>query len=311
MAKNKIYLHSVSYSGTFEGQHILPVDKFILKAKKLGYDGVELVAKRPHVSPLDYDDKALARLKDFIESNGMEVATIAGYHDFSHDTLHPDMPYNELQLTYLKEELRIAVGVGAPQVRVYGGFLHAGVDWHKQREWVVSALKEGAKLAGEYGVTLALQNHNEIGHHHQDVLDIIKEVGSENLKVALDPGYVAVTGVPLDKAVHDVGSLIVQSTFNDFNFRPFVMWGQPATPYMSLGTYLVNRWDAVAIGEGEIDYKSFLRALMEIGYEGWLGFEICGPIEGGGSEENLDRMAKKSLENIRALLDEVEKSVVK
>ena len=307
----KLYLHSVSYSGAFEGQHILSVDKFILKAKELGYDGVELMAKRPHVSPLDYDDKALGRLKAFIKSKGMQVACIAGYHDFSHDNLHSDMPYNEIQLIYLKEELRIAVALEAPIVRVYGGYLHSDVDWRKQRGWVVSALKEGVKFAEEYGVTLALQNHSEIGHHHEDILDIVEEVGSDSLKVALDPAYVAITGVSLDKAVHDVANLIVLSTFNDFKFRPFVMWGRPATPYMSLGSYLVNRWQNVPIGEGEVDYKTFIRALLEVGYEGWLGYEICGPISGGGSEENLDRRARKSLENMKVLVAEAEKNGVK
>lgn len=308
----KFYLHSYSYSGAFEGQHTLSVNEFVLKAKELGYDGVELAAKRPHVSPLDYDDAALAKLRIFTESNGMEVACIAGYHDFSHEVGHTDMPYAEKELIYLKEELRIAVALGAPIVRVYGGCLHPGADWREQYRWVVSGLKEAAKLAEEYGVTLALQNHTEIGHHHEDVLDIIKEVGSESLKVALDPAYVTMTGVPLDKAVHDVGNLIVQSTFSDHKFRPFVVWGQPARSSHGLGGYLINRWgESPPVGEGDVDCRTFLRALVEIGYKGWIGFEMCGPMVGGASEENIDRTARKSLENVKALLAEAEKSVVR
>ena len=51
----KTCLHSVSYAGFWRAQAKLSVDEFLVKAKKLGFDGVMLMAKRPHVSPLDYD----------------------------------------------------------------------------------------------------------------------------------------------------------------------------------------------------------------------------------------------------------------
>ncbi len=42
-------LHSVSYAGLW-GQAFLPVEEFLDKAAALGYQGVMLMAKRPHVS---------------------------------------------------------------------------------------------------------------------------------------------------------------------------------------------------------------------------------------------------------------------
>jgi len=50
----------VSYAG-FWGQAYLPVDQFIDKAAELGYDGVMLMAKRPHVSVLDFGADECAR----------------------------------------------------------------------------------------------------------------------------------------------------------------------------------------------------------------------------------------------------------
>jgi hypothetical protein len=49
----KFILHSVSYSPTWKGQTALPVERVVEKASQLGYDGIELIAKRPHASPLD------------------------------------------------------------------------------------------------------------------------------------------------------------------------------------------------------------------------------------------------------------------
>ncbi len=55
-------LHSVSYAGLW-GQASLPLEAFIDKAADLGYDGVLLMAKRPHLSVLDYDTEACSRLR--------------------------------------------------------------------------------------------------------------------------------------------------------------------------------------------------------------------------------------------------------
>jgi sugar phosphate isomerase/epimerase len=56
-------LHSVSYAGAWPGHSLLDVDAFLRKAVELGYRSVALVAKRPHVSPLDYDSAARQALK--------------------------------------------------------------------------------------------------------------------------------------------------------------------------------------------------------------------------------------------------------
>ena len=56
--KLKTCLHSVSYMGIWRGQATLTVDEFLVKAKEMGFDGVMLAAKRPHVSLIDYDEAA-------------------------------------------------------------------------------------------------------------------------------------------------------------------------------------------------------------------------------------------------------------
>jgi sugar phosphate isomerase/epimerase len=54
----------------------------------------------------------------------------------------------------------------------------------------------------------------------------------------------------------------------------------------------------VPIDEGFIDYSAFLKALKSGGYNGPVAYEMCSPLLGGGSEENLDRYARKFLEFI-------------
>ena len=52
-------LHSVSYAGVWRGQAQLTLDQFLVKAKELGFTHVEVMAKRPHLSPLDWPEARL------------------------------------------------------------------------------------------------------------------------------------------------------------------------------------------------------------------------------------------------------------
>ena len=53
------------------------------------------------------------------------------------------------------------------------------------------------------------------------------------------------------------------------------------------------------MGEGFIDYKTFINTLKEIGYQGYIGYEMCSVLKGGGSIENLDKSAKAFLEYVK------------
>lgn len=157
----KTALHTVSYAGVWPGQATLPLERIVDKAADLGYDGVMLVAKRPHASPLDMDADRRARLRDQIRGRGLELAALAGYTDFGVGYDVPGIPLREMQILFLPRPASIR---------------------------------------------------------------------------------------------------------------------------------------AVAPGDGFIDYRSFFAALRAGGYDSWVAYEMCAPLEGGGSEVNLDRCARRFLE---------------
>lgn len=302
----KFILHSVSYSPSWEGQTTLTLYAVIDKAEKLGYDGIELMAKRPHASPLDLNDSDRKRVRDYIASKGLVLPCIAGYQDFSDDPLHPDMPKGEKELLYLRESIRITRDLGAKILRVYSSFLYTDIPRSLLWKQCVKYLKEGVKYAEDSDVVLALQNHSELTFNHGDVLEMIEEVGSTHLKIALDPPYIFITGLPYDRAVEESKRFIVYSTASDFILNPApVNTRVPGFLHYSAGFFVLYRKKTVPLGQGEVDYRSFLSALKKIGYDDYLAYEICSPIGGGGSEENLDRCAKESLEYLRRLWAEI------
>ena len=59
----KISLHSVSYAGIFYRGEPLSIEDIIAKLSDLGYDGVELMARRPHADPMDLENRNFAKIK--------------------------------------------------------------------------------------------------------------------------------------------------------------------------------------------------------------------------------------------------------
>lgn len=126
-------LFSVSYAG-FWGQHRLGVVDFLRKAASVGYPAVEIVGKRPHLSPLDYpDDRALAEIRETARQLGLQIATIAGYTDFTSGRQSAEVPFVEMQVRYVADLCRIAQSLNASIVRVFSGYFttveNYQLDW--------------------------------------------------------------------------------------------------------------------------------------------------------------------------------------
>src|SRR6185436_1666259 len=110
--------HSVSYSGSW-GQDFLSVEDFIDKAADLGYDGVMLMAKRPHLSLLDCDADRRARLRARLQERRLTKVCIAGYTNFTADLEHGDIPHREIQIRHVAELAGMARDLGGDLVRVF------------------------------------------------------------------------------------------------------------------------------------------------------------------------------------------------
>ena len=296
--KVKTCLHSVSYAGVWRGQAKLSVDEFLLKAKKLGFDGVMLMAKRPHVSPLDYDEAARKALRRRLDSLGLKLVCLAGYTDFTAGVDKPGVPNVEIQACYVGQIAALARDLGTDMVRIFTGYERPGVPYDKQYAMVVEGLKLAGKKAAEHGVTLAVQNHHDLAVGHDEMHWLLKEVNMPNVKAAFDawaPALQGLKGRELRAAVLKMKPFIVHTTAADYVRLPRYHYEHTLTNFLPRDV-LVR---AVPVGEGFIDYETFFKALKEIGYQGYIAYEMCEVLDGGGDAKNLDNTAKKFLEYMK------------
>jgi sugar phosphate isomerase/epimerase len=296
--KVKTCLHSVSYMGIWRGQATLTVDEFLLKAKELGFDGVMIAAKRPHVSLLDYDDAARQKLRARIKELGLELVCLAGYTDFTAGVDKAGVPNVEIQAVYVGELARLARDLGTSMVRIYTGYEREGIPYDKQYSMVVEGLQLAGRLAAGYGVTLIIQNHHDIAIHHDAMKWLLDEVNLPNVKAAFDCWSPTLEGLSSDeikKAVHTMKPYIVHTTTADYEELPRFKYDSNHTNYLPSESQM----RAVPMGQGFLDYTSFITALKEIGYQGYIAYEMCEVLKGGGSVENLDKSARAFLEYVK------------
>jgi len=292
----KTCLHSVSYAGVWRGHTRLSVDEFLVKAKELGFDGVALVAKRPHVSLVDYGPEERAALKARIEELGLELVYLAGYTDFTAGIDKPGIPHLEIQALYVGELAKLARDLGTNMVRIFTGYERPGIKYDAQYAQVVQGLKMAGKQAAQYGITLAVQNHHDIALHHNAMYWLLNEVNLDNVKAGWDawsPVLEGLTDKEIQASITKMQPFLVNTIAAQYIRIPRYQYEHHLTNYIR--EHDVIRAVPMDHPDGIINYDMFFTALKEIGYQGYISYEMCEVLEGGGSIENLDKTARAFL----------------
>jgi sugar phosphate isomerase/epimerase len=280
----KIGLYSITYLGIWYRGRPLTVEELIERAKRFGYDGVEIDGKRPHGNPLDLTPARCLELRAKARDAGVEIYAVAANNDFS----SPVPEHRESQLAYVRDLIRMTADLGVKHLRVFAAWpgvtlspegatyakarqiwreAHLNVDGEQTWAWCRDGLTEAARLAGDAGVTLALQNHAPVTNSPDDMLRLIHEVGSPHLKACLDAPLAAKQGVTsMREAARRVGALQVLTHFGgEYERQPDgTVAGFDRNPDMTLTP---------------LDYYAdFAQGMQDIGYDGYTGYELCHPL---------------------------------
>lgn len=279
------------------------MESFLDKAVDLGFPAVALVAKRPHVSPHDYDDPARQVLRKRLKERNLELAALMGYTDFTAGMNRAGVPSAEMNAAYVEVLAKLAADLGTTRLRILTAGEHPDVPYELQYAELVKGLRLAARVAARYEVTLLLQPYHDIAVHHKQFVWLLKEVNEPNLKAAFDawgPFLHGLSGEELAEAVQQVGPWIGWTTVADYVRHPRFRYERRFTNYQRSDPDVVR---AARCGTGEVDYASFFAGLKAAGYRGYVAYEMCEVLEGGGSIENLDRTARAFLEFLEKFQD--------
>jgi len=281
-------LFTVSFAGLW-GQDRLTLRQSIDVAAELGYDGVEIMAKRPHLSVIDYSLDDCRRLRDHAEQRGCRVAAIAGYTDFTGGARAAEVPFGEMQVFYVGALARRAALLGCDLVRVFTSYEHQGVPFMTQWRQTVEALRACCDRAAEFGVQIGVQNHHDLGVDTKTYLELLAEVDRPNITAAYDCWSPFLRGENVEAGAAQLAGRMRLTTVADYVVLPRWKYLPQEVNYVAVEPPAVL---AVPMGTGELPYDAFLGTLQAHGYDGWVSYEMCSPIRGGGSLDNLKAYAR-------------------
>ncbi|MBI2300743.1 MAG: sugar phosphate isomerase/epimerase [Armatimonadetes bacterium] len=288
-------LHTVSYAGLW-GQAYLSLEDTIRKAGKLGYQGVFVMAKRPHASLLDLTEARCEAVRRVCDECSVEVMGLAAYTDFTGGLRAGEVPFGEYQVHAVGELCRLTAVLGGKLLRVFTGYEAPEASFAAQWQKVTACLREAAELAAWHGVTLGVQNHHDLAVGTEAYAALLRAVDHPACRAMYDAWSPALRGEDLYQGALRMAPLTVNTTVADYirlprwRYRPELVNYVPEQP---------DEVRAVPLGDGFVDYASFVRGLIDGGFDGWMTYEMCSPLRGGGSEANLDRCAAKALETMR------------
>jgi len=313
----KVGLYSITFLGVWYKGQALTLEDVLKRSVELGFDGIEIDGKRPHGNPLDMPAN---RCKDIVmKANdlGQEIYAVSGNNDFS----SPIPEYRECQILYMKELIRMTADLGVKNLRVFLGW--PGVTLHPEGgqykiakdiwqhthyqftpeetwDWCREGMIESCKYANDYGVTLALQNHKPVIRDWKDVMKMIEEVQSPNLKVCLDAPIMDDKSTEnMNAAAKAVGDLQVLTHFGG-------EYGKDEN-----GKVVDIQAYKREIGPDgnpipEVIYPQFVEAMNSIGYTGYYSYELCHPLPvKNGEKVSIDyanSCARNACEMMKGLL---------
>jgi sugar phosphate isomerase/epimerase len=167
------------------------------------------------------------------------------------------------EIDLVKKWIVAASKLGAPNMRVFaGGAASSGEPVGEIRQQVIDACRECARFGSRYGVTVALQNHNDFLVTADEVIDIVKKVNFEWFGLMLD-----------------IGSLPGPDPYNEID---------KLIPYAF--TWQIKEEVHTGSGTAPVDVQRLMELIRKHQYQGFLPLETLGE---GDSREKVKALFEK------------------
>ena len=245
----------------------------IAQAAELGLDGVQIYATTGDFSPaLPQEQKA--EYKALLKEKGLVVSALCGDMGGYGFEIAED---NAERIEKTKRVIDLAVEFGTNVVTTHIGVIPDDKT-HPRYQTMLAALTECGLYAQEKGVTLAIETGPEKA---ATLLAFVKDTKG-GVGVNLDPAnFTMVTGQDAVEAVYVLKDYIVHTHVKDGKMLDKNQ--NPADVYHAFAVGGVDALNAckgfaeLPIGDGDVDWDGYLKALKEIGYAGFLTIEReCG-----------------------------------
>jgi sugar phosphate isomerase/epimerase len=229
----------------------MTLEDFVVRANELGVDGVSLESC---FFP-EYSDSYLSRVRKLLDEYGLDRVYAWG---------HPDGlegGRNQRALEDMMISLDRARQIGADVMRVVGSSLMFRNEPHApQIERLTRMFIEAVKVAEQYGIRLAVENH--IDFTADEMVQLLDAVGSPFLGINFDTGnFLRLLDDPI-KGMRKLAPRVYATHIKDLKVQKGVA---PDEWYF---------FSSAPVGDGLVDNQALVQLLADAGFSGVLAVEI-------------------------------------
>lgn len=248
----------------------LSLHEGIRKSRETGAEGIQIYAVQGDMSPENLTYVQRREILDFTVSNGLVISALCGDLGGHGFTRFED---NRKKIDKTKRIMDLAKDLECNVVTTHIGVVPEDMSDPKWR-----ILQEACEELGEYGdrtgIYLAIETGPETASTLKNFLDSLH---SRGVRVNLDPAnLVMVTGDDPVKAVYTLKDYIVHTHAKD---GIMLKKTEPALIYNYFAEggiedfHLEQYFREMPLGEGQVQFDAYLKALDDIGYKGFLTIE--------------------------------------
>jgi sugar phosphate isomerase/epimerase len=251
------------------------------RVARYGYDAIEVVGE-----PTQFD---ATRIKRLAADAGIAVSSICSIYTPERDLAHPDPAVRANAVRYVKDVVEFAAAMEAPTVIVHPTAcmktqrLAPEAD---ERSWAVAGIREAGEYAATHGVNLSLECWNRYETYFMNRLEqaasLWRETGLSNGGIQGDTFHMSLEEASIEGAFREYGAMLQHVHLADSN--------------------------RAAPGAGHLDFTPIMEALVDVGYGGYLSFELLpasadpfGAMKAGGQEVFFDTYTEQAITHMKRI----------
>lgn len=176
---------------------------------------------------------------------GLDISGTGVRNDFA----NPDPVARETDIEHIKQWIEVAAKLGSPNLRIFAGTnSHEGFTRDQVFKWMSQDIRKCCDYGKEFGVIVALQNHNDFIKTADDVDRIFEMVDSDWLGLNLDIG----------------------------SYRKGDPYAEIEKNIMKAVTWQIKENVWINGKETPVDLKKLFQIIKKAGYRGYLPLETLG-----------------------------------
>lgn len=279
------------YFAYWENDWDVDFEKYVEKVKRLGFDVLEVAA----LGLVHLPDEKLERLKNLAEEHGVILTAGIGLPK-EYDVSSRDETIRQNGITFMKKVMDAMQKAGIDRI---GGTVYSywpvdysdPVDKETSRKHSIESIRELAKYARQYNITLLVETLNRFEqfllNDAEEAVTFVEEVNESNVKVMLDTFHMNIEEDNIANAIRYTGE--------------------------HLGHLHIGEANRKVPGKGSMPWKEIGQALKDIGYDDYIVMEpfvktggqvgqdikVWRDLSGNATEEQLDKELADSLEFVR------------